>query len=311
MSSFAILSSTSVMSYVDATAKSAAAKKVCCVAGPAPRAVHSAARVPCTKALSSRGSSGWSVSRSSRAQRLMICRAEGGEATAEEAAPEEAAPEEAAEPEEEGGAPSFADKLSGIEDEGLRAEVEGEFAALLARVEAAEAAEASASEQNATLKDQGLRLNADFENFRKRTANEKAQLSETAKSAVIESLLPVIDNFELAKSSLTIETEEAEKVEGAYQNLYKQLVDIFRNIGLKAVVTVGEPFDPNVHEAIMREPTTEFADGIVMQEFRKGFTFNDALLRAAMVKVAQNDDTVVEAVAAEEAPAAAEGESTD
>lgn len=94
---------------------------------------------------------------------------------------------------------------------------------------------------------------------------EKAALSDSAKFKIIESLLPVIDNFELAKSNLKVETEEALKTQAAYEQLYKQLVDIFRNLGLKVVATVGEVFDPEVHDAIMQEPTTEFADGVVMQ----------------------------------------------
>jgi len=249
----------------------------------------------------------------------MICRAEGDiehqheqtkVAEAEEADSEEAVPEEA----DETTPAAMAAKFAGIENKGLRAELlETEFAALLARVEVAEVASASASAQNVTLKDQALRLSADFENFRKRTLTEKAALSDSAKFKTIESLLPVIDNFELAKGNLKVETEEALKTQAAYEQLYKQLVDIFRNLGLKVVATVGEVFDPEVHDAIMQEPTAEFEDGVVMQEFRKGFTFNGSLLRAAMVKVAQNDDATGAEVkkSADETEAADDVETSD
>ena len=69
------------------------------------------------------------------------------------------------------------------------------------------------------------------------------------------------------------------------QNLYKQLVEILRGLGVDAVPTVGAPFDPELHDAIMREPSDEVPDGTVLQEFRKGFKMGDRLLRPAMVKV--------------------------
>lgn len=301
MASLAHLSTATLVPAVDAT-KRGAAKTTFCVGGPAPKAVDRAARLQCSKMFSSRASSAWGVSRSDRAQRMMICRAEESEKAETEGETEEEAETEVEEEtegsEDQGPAvPSITDKLAGIEDEALRAELESEFAALLARAEAAEAAETAESEQTLALKAQNVRLAADFDNFRKRTATEKERLSETAKSSVMEQLLPVIDNFELAKSNLVIETEEEKKIESAYQGLYTQMVNIFRTLGLAAVPSVGEPFDPEVHEAIMREPTTEFDDGVIMQEFRKGFTYNGSLLRAAMVKVAQNDEASSEAAA--------------
>jgi len=265
MALLAHLSTTTLVPTVDA-AKRAAAKTTVCVAGPAPKFSDRAARVQCSKVFSSRASSVWSVSRPDRAQRMMICRAEESEKAETEGEAEE---EAAAETEEQTEAsedqiPTITDKLAGVENEELRAELESEFAALLARAEAAEAAETTESEQVRQLKDQNIRLAADFDNFRKRTAGEKERLSETAKSSVMEQLLPVIDNFELAKSNLKIETEEEKKIEDAYQGLYTQMVNIFRTLGLSAVPSVGEPFDPEVHEAIMREPTVDFADGVVM-----------------------------------------------
>jgi molecular chaperone GrpE len=81
------------------------------------------------------------------------------------------------------------------------------------------------------------------------------------------------------------ETEAEQKINNSYQSLYKQMVDIMRGLGIEAVPTTGSPFDPEVHEAIMREPNDEVADGTVLQEFRKGFRLGSKLLRPAMVKV--------------------------
>lgn len=149
-------------------------------------------------------------------------------------------------------------------------------------------AEASASAFEDTLKstkDQFVRLSADFENFRKRSATERETLKKSVKGDTMAALLPLIDNFELAKSQLKLDTEGEKKVDAAYQGLYKQMVELFRGLGLEAVPGVGEPFDPEVHEAIMREPSEDVPDGTVLEEFRKGFRLGDRMLRPAMVKV--------------------------
>jgi molecular chaperone GrpE len=94
---------------------------------------------------------------------------------------------------------------------------------------------------------------------------EKEQLSSSAKSSILESLLPVVDNFELAKGSIKCETEGEEKINQSYQNMYKQMVETFRGLGLTAVPAVGEPFDPEVHEALMREPTADAEEGTIIK----------------------------------------------
>lgn len=173
-------------------------------------------------------------------------------------------------------------KLEGVDDAVLE-----EVKSLFARSLEAEENYAAAAEEVAASKDSYIRLNADFDNFRKRTIKEKEQIVNTTKGNMLEALLPVVDNFELAKGNLKCETEGEEKIDASYQGLYKQMVETFRGLGLTAVPTEGEPFNPEIHDAIMREPSNEVADGIILQEFRRGFTFNGALLRPAMVKVAQ------------------------
>lgn len=134
-------------------------------------------------------------------------------------------------------------------------------------------------------KEKYLRLQADFDNYRKRSEKEKLTIRSNAQGEVIESLLPMVDSFEKAKQQLKIETEKEKKIDTSYQGIYKQFVEIMRSLRVAAVPTVGKPFDPLMHEAIAREESHEFKEGIVIQEFRRGFYLGDRLLRAAMVKV--------------------------
>lgn len=140
-------------------------------------------------------------------------------------------------------------------------------------------------EEIATGKDRYLRLNADFDNYRKRAERDRLSTAGNVKGEVIESLLPMVDNFERAKTSIKPETEAEIKIDNSYQGIYKQFVEIMKSLGVVAVETVGKNFDPNLHEAIMREDSTEFAEDVISQEFRRGFRIGDRLLRPAMVKV--------------------------
>ncbi|KAK7290704.1 hypothetical protein RIF29_05307 [Crotalaria pallida] len=144
---------------------------------------------------------------------------------------------------------------------------------------------ASLSDELSIEKDRILRISADFDNFRKRTERDRLSLVTNAQGEVVESLLGVLDNFERAKSLIKVETEGEEKINNSYQSIYKQFIEILTSLGVKPVETVGKPFDPLLHEAIMREDSTEFEDGVIIQEFRKGFTLGDRLLRPSMVKV--------------------------
>ena len=148
-----------------------------------------------------------------------------------------------------------------------------------------QAANVGLEDQAGAVKDQFLRLTADFDNFKKRTIKEKQQLGETTKSKVFEAMLPALDNFDLAKANLKPESEEGEKIMSQYQGLYDGLMTILSNQGLAAVDGVGAPFDPNFHEAIMREESEEPED-VIIEEFRKGYKMGeDTLVRASMVKV--------------------------
>lgn len=134
-------------------------------------------------------------------------------------------------------------------------------------------------------KDKYLRLQADFDNFRKRSEKERLTTRSNARKEVIECLLPMVDNFERAKQQIKLETDQEKKINASYQGIYKQFVEIMRSLQVAVVSTVGKPFDPLLHEAIAREESQEFKEGIITQEFRRGFLLEGHLIRPAMVKV--------------------------
>ncbi|OCQ91098.1 nucleotide exchange factor GrpE [Oscillatoriales cyanobacterium USR001] len=136
------------------------------------------------------------------------------------------------------------------------------------------------------LKSQNLRLAADFENFRRRTAKEKEDLDLQVKCATIMELLPVIDNFERARSHIKPQNDGEMGIHKSYQSVYKQMVDCLKRVGVSPMRPEGEPFDPNLHEAVMREATHEYEEGTVVEQLVRGYTLGDRILRHAMVKVA-------------------------
>ncbi|KAL6768042.1 hypothetical protein ACKKBF_B37540 [Auxenochlorella protothecoides x Auxenochlorella symbiontica] len=156
---------------------------------------------------------------------------------------------------------------------------------------ASEGGPAGADAALSALRDQHLRLAADYDNFRKRSAAERDSARTAARGDTVLELLAVVDSFEQAAAALSPATDGERKVVAAYDAVYRQLVAAFRRLGVEAVPGEGEPFDPAVHEAIMREPAPAgVPDGTVVQEFRKGFRLGDKLLRAGMVKVAFAED---------------------
>ncbi|MDJ0515678.1 MAG: nucleotide exchange factor GrpE [Trichodesmium sp. MO_231.B1] len=130
------------------------------------------------------------------------------------------------------------------------------------------------------------RLGADFDNFRKRTEKEKEELDTQVKCATIIELLPVIDNFERARSQIKPANDGEMAIHKSYQSVYKQMVDSLKKLGVSPMRPEGQEFDPNLHEAVMREATTEHPEGTVIEELVRGYTLGDRVLRHAMVKVA-------------------------
>jgi len=136
-----------------------------------------------------------------------------------------------------------------------------------------------------TLIDRLARLQAEFENARKRSAREQQDFREFALADAIKTLLPILDSFERA-----LQTSAAERSEfrGGVDLIYKQLLDALQKLGLRAIPAKGEIFDPHLHEAIEMVDTTEAADHQILEELQRGYKFKDRLLRPAMVKVARN-----------------------
>jgi molecular chaperone GrpE len=195
--------------------------------------------------------------------------------------------------EDEGSAPpppSKCEELIAKLEESMDAPELAELAAEVKAIETAfkdlQAANVGLEDQTGALKDQYLRLNADFDNFKKRTIKEKEQLATNAKSRVFEAMLPALDNFDLAEANLKTENEGEEKIAKSYQGLVDGLMTILSAQGLSTVAGVGSPFDPNFHEAIMRDESEEHPEDTISEEFRKGYKMGeDQLVRAAMVKV--------------------------
>lgn len=149
------------------------------------------------------------------------------------------------------------------------------------------------SQQADLAKAQYARLAADFENFRRRTAKETENLEVQAKKNVITELLPVIDNFERARTQLKPETEGEKAIHSSYQGVYKTLVDCLKKMGVSAMRPEGQEFDPNYHEAMLREATNDYPEGTVIEQLMRGYTIGETILRHAMVKVAVPQEPVI------------------
>lgn len=139
---------------------------------------------------------------------------------------------------------------------------------------------------------QYMRIAADFENYRKRTSKEKEEIDLQVKRNTITELLPVVDNFERARSHLKPQSEGEMTIHKSYQGVYKQLVDCLKRLGVAPMRPEGQLFDPNLHEAVMREATDEHPEGTVLEELVRGYYFGDRVLRHAMVKVAAPKEDV-------------------
>lgn len=142
------------------------------------------------------------------------------------------------------------------------------------------------NQQCDSFKTQSVRIAADFDNFRKRSAKEKEDLEQQIKRVTISELLPVVDNFERARSQIKPQNDGEMTIHKSYQGVYKQLVDCLKRLGVSPMRPEGQEFDPNLHEAVMREPTDQQPEGTVIEQLMRGYMLNERVLRHAMVKVA-------------------------
>jgi len=136
-----------------------------------------------------------------------------------------------------------------------------------------------------TLVDRLARLQAEFENARKRAAREQQDFRDYALTDSIRALLPILDSFERA---LQTNATQVGDFRGGVELIYKQLQDALGKLGLRPIPAKGEPFDPRFHEAIEMVDTKEADDHQILEELQRGYKLKDRLLRPAMVKVARN-----------------------
>jgi len=139
------------------------------------------------------------------------------------------------------------------------------------------------AERDALL-DRLARLQAEFDNARKRGVREQQDFREFAAADVIKNFLPTLDNFERALKADADSTEFRKGIE----LIYRQFQDALQKIGVQPIVAVGQPFDPRVHEAVEMVDTAEVPDHHVVDELQRGYKYKDRLLRPAMVRVARN-----------------------
>lgn len=135
------------------------------------------------------------------------------------------------------------------------------------------------------LSDKLLRQMAEFDNFRKRTEKEKSAMYEIGAKDIIEKLLPVVDNFERGFTTVAEEDKEDAFVTGM-EMVYKQLMTMLEGVGVKPIEAVGQEFNPDLHNAVMHVEDETVGENIIVEEFQKGYTYRDSVVRYSMVKVA-------------------------
>jgi len=170
--------------------------------------------------------------------------------------------------------------------------------------------------EHETLKNQYVRISADFDNFRKRQSRDQDDLKIQLVSNSLTAILPIVDNFERARQQLKPESDEAQALHRSYQGLYKQLVEVLKQQGVAPMRVVGQQFDPNLHEAVLREPSEEFKEDFIVEELQRGYHLEGKVLRHALVKVSmgpgkQNSQEEVEKDKVEEGIDSEENTSED
>ena len=153
--------------------------------------------------------------------------------------------------------------------------------------ESTEEETSSGKEENAELvqlKNKYLRTLAEYENFRKRSEKEKAQMFELGAKSIIEQLLPVVDNFERALEHIPEEEKENSFAKGV-EGIYKQIQKMFSDCDIQAIEAVGQKFNPALHNAVMTEEEGDAEEDTVTADLQKGYTYRGNVVRHSMVKV--------------------------
>ena len=180
-------------------------------------------------------------------------------------------------------------------------------AATLEKINGLIAESTTLKEQLDDRKQQYLRLYADFENFRKRTERDKEEQEGTTTGKILKKILPVVDDFERAQLQISPKTDGEAAIHKSYQSVYKQLLKCLKETGVIRMECVGQDFDPNFHEAIMQELSTEYDEGLIIEELRPGYLVSDdRVLRHSLVKVSSGK---IDGANAENAPNSSSSES--
>lgn len=180
-----------------------------------------------------------------------------------------------------------AQEASAEVDREENAEVASEETSGEEAVESSQSAEEGNSEENPELlqlKDKYLRTLAEYENFRKRSEKEKAQMFELGAKSIIEALLPVVDNFERALSHVQEEEKDSPFVKGI-EGIYKQIQKMFADCNIQEIEALGKKFDPALHNAVMTEEEGDAEEDTITQDLQKGYTYRGNVVRHSMVKV--------------------------
>ena len=203
-------------------------------------------------------------------QKMKEMQQEIDEAEAEETAADEAEAPETAEASESDAAEADAAAEAEAPDE--------DAAALKAQVESLTAA---LEEKDNRVK----RLQADFENFRRRTSKEREELANVVTQDLLKSMLPILDNFDRAMAA---EQKDNESFQKGVEMIYTQLHETLKNAGLELIDTAGQKFDPNFHQAVMRVENPDLEDDTIAQELQKGYIVKGRVIRPSMVQVVSN-----------------------
>ena len=170
------------------------------------------------------------------------------------------------------------------------AEVKDNYQTLEVAFEAQKAEVEELKNENAALKDQLLRKQAEFENYRRRTEKERGDIFKRGQKEVLIEMLSVLDNFERAMTSVAQGTADEDALKQGFELIYKQFTDILAKLGVEPVESIGQTFDPHLHEAVTIEQTSEQEANTIIAEFQKGYKMGDHLLRPAQVKVAASPE---------------------
>ena len=133
--------------------------------------------------------------------------------------------------------------------------------------------------------DRALRLQADFENFRRRTSKERIEIADVVRQDFLKDMLPLVDNFERAMAA---EKSDGESFQKGVEMIYTQLGEILKKNGLEPIETAGQKFDPNFHQAVMRVANPDLEDEMIAQELQRGYMAQGRVLRPSMVQVVSN-----------------------